>query len=108
VLIDTVNRLEETTVVERGDPFHFTTAPPTKPVPFTVRENAPLPGLTVAGTSGWFTSGTGLFAASRVGAKQVTKRRENNIWKGAREKPFMEISSGKAANSSPKSGKRAD
>jgi hypothetical protein len=41
-----------TNVVSRGLPFKFTTDPETKPVPFTVRVNAGLPGTTASGTSG--------------------------------------------------------
>jgi hypothetical protein len=38
--------------VAREAPFHFTTAPDTKPVPFIVSMNFPLPGATFAGTKG--------------------------------------------------------
>src|SRR2546426_659228 len=41
-----------TTVVARALPFHFTTEPETKPVPFTVNENPAPPGLVASGTSG--------------------------------------------------------
>ena len=51
-----------TTVVFRGLPFHFTTAPAAKPVPFTVRVKAAPPGAVAVGTSGWFTRGVGFSA----------------------------------------------
>ena len=47
-----VSREPLTKVVVRGLPFHFTTAPETKPVPFTVSANPAEPGLTASGTSG--------------------------------------------------------
>jgi hypothetical protein len=52
-------------VVTRGDPFQYTVAPGTKFAPFRIRVNAPAPGLILVGTSGLFTKGTGLAAASR-------------------------------------------
>ncbi len=51
-----------TNVVARAPPFQFTTEPETKPVPFTVSVNEPLPGAALVGTSGWLIRGTG-FAA---------------------------------------------
>jgi hypothetical protein len=41
-----------TNVVVRGTPFQSTVAPLTKPVPFTVRVKAGLPGTVVSGTRG--------------------------------------------------------
>src|SRR5258708_32894693 len=60
-------------VAARGLPYQFTTKPDTKPVPFTVSVNAPLPGTTVVGTSGWFTNGTGFDCPnSEVARKTIT------------------------------------
>ena len=49
-------------VVARALPFHFTTEPETKPVPFTVRVNVGPPGADASGTRGWLTRGTGFWA----------------------------------------------
>lgn len=38
-----------TTVVERGDPFHWTTAPAAKPLPVTVSVKAALPAVAELG-----------------------------------------------------------
>jgi len=62
--IEAVNRLLFTNVVVRGLPFQLTTEPGakpdgTKPVPFTVNVNAPLPGAALVGTRGWLINGTG-------------------------------------------------
>jgi hypothetical protein len=54
-----VKREAETKVVGSGVPFHFTAAPETKPVPFTVKVNAGPPGAAEDGTGGWFKNGTG-------------------------------------------------
>ena len=48
-----------TKVVARALPFQFTVAPETNQVPFAVRVNDGLPGVTAAGTSGWLRKGTG-------------------------------------------------
>src|SRR5260370_24439891 len=72
-----------TNVVVRGLPFQFTTEAETNPVPFTVRVNAPLPGTTVVGTSGWFTHGTGFDCPnSEVARKTITLN-------AAKGNPFM-------------------
>jgi hypothetical protein len=49
-----------TKVVVLALPFHFTTAPETNLVPFTVSVNPAAPGLIASGSSGWLISGTGL------------------------------------------------
>lgn len=46
-------------VVKSRVPLKWTVAPETKPVPFTVREKAGPPGVTVSGINGWFANGTG-------------------------------------------------
>jgi hypothetical protein len=48
-----------TKLVVRGLPFHFTTAPTTKPVPFTVNVNPDPPDLIASGTTGSLMRGTG-------------------------------------------------
>ena len=55
-----VSWLPLTKIVGRGLPFHLTTEPGTKPVPFTVSVKSGPPGATAVGTSGWLTNGTGL------------------------------------------------
>jgi len=67
-----------TNVVARGLPFQRTTAPETKPVPFTVNVNPGLPGLTVSGTSGWLMKGTG-FWANTLAAITKTSRNARKI-----------------------------
>src|SRR5947207_10054230 len=47
-----------TTVVARVLPFHFTTEPETKPVPFSVNDNRAPPGFVPSGTSGSLIKGT--------------------------------------------------
>jgi hypothetical protein len=84
-----VTWLEETTVVDRGDPFQFTTAPATNPVPFTVRVKPELPGFATSGTSGKVTNGAGLFCASKLPAAQVKNKAENKISNNTREWRFM-------------------
>src|SRR5688572_1340754 len=49
--IAAVTRVEETKVVAFAAPFHFTAAPDTKPVPFTVSVNAADPAVTEVGES---------------------------------------------------------
>src|SRR5439155_26888801 len=55
-----VSCLPLTKFVVRGVPFHSTTAPGTKPTPFTVNVKLAPPGDVPAGTSGCSTTGTGL------------------------------------------------
>lgn len=50
-----------TNVVASGDPFQFTVAPGTKPVPFTASVKSEPPGAAASGANGWFRKGTGLF-----------------------------------------------
>jgi hypothetical protein len=54
-----------TNVVVREDPFQFTVAPETNPVPVTVKVNDGPPGAVAAGTIG-FRKGTGLLDATSL------------------------------------------
>src|SRR5260370_37491281 len=65
--IAAVSWAEETKVVARGDPFHCTTEPPTKLVPFTVRVKAAPPAVAAAGGM-LDTGGTGLGVALTLAA----------------------------------------
>lgn len=49
------------------------TAPETKLVPFTVRVNPLLPGLAIAGTSGWLMNGVGFDFADNIPVARNTK-----------------------------------
>ena len=51
-VIVAVNCVAETKLVVRLLPFHFTTDPDTKPVPWTVSVKPGPPGAATAGTSG--------------------------------------------------------
>jgi hypothetical protein len=65
VVIAAVSFEELTNAVARGDPFQFTMAPGTNPVPVTVRVNPAPPGTIAEGTIG-FRKGTGLLLATSL------------------------------------------
>jgi hypothetical protein len=76
-----------TNVVAKPAPFQFTTAPLTKPVPFTVSVN-PAPagatGTTAVGISGWLIRGTGFGLdgaqkAATPGRRKRTRPMANNL-----------------------------
>jgi hypothetical protein len=58
-----------TKVVASELSFQFTTAPETKPVPFTVRVNPFPPGAVASGARGWLIRGTGFSAAKALELK---------------------------------------
>src|SRR5437667_7694692 len=63
-VIVAVRRILLTNIVFRMLPFHLTTEPGQKPVPFTVRVNSAPPGLAASGTRGWLMNGTGFCAVA--------------------------------------------
>jgi hypothetical protein len=61
-----VSRVDETNVVVRAEPFHFTVAPETKLLPFTVKVKPALPAVTHVGLIE-VVAGTGLLIVKVTG-----------------------------------------